>query len=95
MKVKNINGTADNKCNCSSWLEHWVKFAKQSLPQYCAEKSCLESPEVGAHVQEITPGNTDWFIVPLCKGHNGKVGETIEISDSMKLISANVSETCG
>lgn len=95
MKVKNINGTSDNTCKCGSWLEHWKKFIGQPLPTYCPEIKCTQKPEVGAHVQKDNSTDSSWYIIPLCKSHNGQTGGTIEISDGTKLASANVSETCG
>jgi len=94
MKVININGTSDNTCKCGSWLEHWNKFSGQSI-SYCREKTCLKKPEVGAHVQKDSTTDKNWYIVPFCYTHNGKTGESLEISDNTKLVSANVSETCG
>lgn len=95
MKVTNINGTSDNICSCGSWLDHWKKFSKQSLPNYCPEKNCIKKPEVGAHVQKDSVSDKGWYIVPLCKDCNAKTGSSLEISDHIALVSANVSETCG
>jgi hypothetical protein len=25
MKVKNVKGTSNNNCSCTSWLKHWEK----------------------------------------------------------------------
>ena len=95
MKVTNINGTSDNKCKCDSWLDHWKKFSGQSLPTYCPEVKCIKTPEVGAHVQKENSTDNSWYIIPLCKDHNAEKGKSLEISDTTKLVSANVSETCG
>jgi hypothetical protein len=95
MKVKNINGTSDNACKCGSWLKHWLNYSGQSLPNYCPEKSCTNKPEVGAHVQKDSANDSSWYIIPLCKTCNAKYGQAIEISDSIKLVSANVSLKCG
>lgn len=95
MKVKNINGTSQNTCKCDSWLGHWEKFSGQSLPIYCPEVKCTQKPEVGAHVQKDSSTDSSWYIVPLCKAHNGETGKSLEISGSVTLVSANVSETCG
>lgn len=95
MRVKNINGTSDNTCKCGSWLDHWTKFSRQSLPSYCVEATCIQKPEVGAHVQKDSSSDTNWYIIPLCKAHNGKKGESLEVSDNVTLVSANVNETCG
>ncbi len=95
MRVKNINGTSDNTCKCGSWLEHWKKFSSQTLSSYCSEVKCTKKPEVGAHVQKDNSTDTNWYIVPFCNTHNGETGKSLDIVDSVKLVSANVSETCG
>lgn len=92
-KVKNINGTSKNNCNCGSWLQHWKNYSGQNA-EYCSEKLCLEKAElVGAHVQKSDSKDMSWFIIPLCKTHNKSTGD-IEIMDSRKLVSANIKETC-
>jgi len=95
MKVKNINGTSQKTCKCGSWLDHWKNFSGQSLPTYCPAVGCLEKAEVGAHVQKDSPTDSSWYIVPLCKKHNAETGKSLDIGDWVKLVSANVSETCG
>lgn len=95
MKIKNINGTSDNSCKCDSWLDHWKKYSKQQLPSYCPESNCVAKSEVGAHVQKDTGSDSSWYIVPLCKTHNAQKNTTLTISDSITLVSANVSNTCG
>jgi hypothetical protein len=95
MRVNNINGTSATTCACGSWLKHWERFSHQSLPSYCPEKTCTQKPEVGAHVQKDSSTDRGWYIVPLCKKHNGETGKSIEISDSVNPVSANVKETCG
>jgi len=95
MQVKNINGTSDNSCNCGSRLEHWKKYSGQPPPASCPVTTCGEEPEEGARVQRDNSTDTKWYIIPLCKTHNGKKGASIEIGDYKTLVSANVSETCG
>lgn len=95
MKVSNINGTSNNSCNCDSWLNHWEKYSDQSIPTFCSENNCTNNPEVGAHVQSEETHDNNWYIIPLCKLHNNKQGGEIEINDAVKLVSANVSNTCG
>lgn len=95
MRVKNINGTSDNTCKCGSWLQHWENYSGQKLPDYCPEVNCINKPAVGAHVQKDSYTDRDWYIIPLCHTHNSKAGETITVSDNIKLVSANVSKTCG
>lgn len=97
MKVTNINGTSDNTCRCASWLDHWVKFnpERQSVPATCPVLLCLRTPTVGAHVQKSGFLDSSWYIVPLCAEHNGKLGSSLDVSDSTSLASANVGATCG
>jgi hypothetical protein len=95
MKVKNINGTSANTCKCGNWLEHWKRNGGKTPAAYCAELLCRNTQEVGAHVQ--VDGSTDrtWYIVPLCKEHNSKTGQSISLMEGTTLVPANVSETCG
>jgi hypothetical protein len=95
MKVRNINGTSDNTCKCGDWLKHWEKYSGQRPPAYCPEEKCIEMPEVGAHVQKDTSTDYGWYIIPLCKRHNGETGKSLIVSDAVNLAPANVSDTCG
>lgn len=93
MKVKNINGTSDNVCNCGSWLAHWEKFSNKTAG-LCTEKDCIESAEVGAHVQKDSLTDSSWYIVPLCKKHNA-TKDPLDLVGTTTFVSANVSNTCG
>jgi len=95
MRVNNINGTSGRTCTCGSWLDHWKYFSGQALPVYCPEVKCTQKPEVGAHVQVGSSTDSNWYIIPLCKKHNEETGKSIDISDYVALVSANVSNTCG
>ena len=95
MKVINVNGTSDNTCKCGSWLDHWKKYSGQILGKHCSEKKCTNGPEVGAHVQKDSSTDKSWYIVPLCKPHNGENGKSLELIDGIALASANVGQTCG
>lgn len=90
--VKNINGTSDNSCKCTSWIKHWEKFSGQSA-LFCSAYGCMtRSGLVGAHVQKNTT-DMKWYIIPLCSAHNQTEGE-LSISDSTTFVSANKKETC-
>lgn len=94
MKIKNINGTTDNACKCGSWLKHWEKFSNQSTG-FCQAEQCTRTDVVGAHVQKGgSSSDQKWYIYPLCKEHN-QYKDELEVSDTYKLVSANVNETCG
>jgi hypothetical protein len=94
MKVHNVNGTRDTDCNCGSWLDHWRKFSRQAFLSFCPVDGCLRGDLVGVHVQKAELGDRNWYIVPLCAEHSQATG-TINISDIYRLVSADVSETCG
>ncbi|MGB3946892.1 MAG: hypothetical protein WBM13_02800 [Bacteroidia bacterium] len=94
-KIKNINGTSENKCKCGSWLKHWETFSKQKTEYCCVSvPNCTNKDIVGAHVQKDTLSDNNWYIIPLCNEHN-KSKEILEVSDTRPLISANVKNTCG
>ena len=93
MKVFNINGTSDNVCKCGSWKAHWIKFSGKDWPNYCCEKSCMNPPTVGAHVEKVN-GSNSWYIVPLCDKHNKATNE-MELYGNPTLVTANRGLTCG
>ena len=78
-----------------SWLNHWTRFGGGAVPKYCPESKCLGKPEVGAHVQKDNSTDGSWYIIPLCNTHNGQTRQALDVSDSITLVPANVSETCG
>ncbi len=91
-KVKNINGTSNNNCNCGNWISHW-KIYSNMHPEFCSVKSCIAKYNlVGAHVQKTTD-DYNWYIIPLCQTHNMSKDE-LEVGN-VKFVSANVSLTCG
>ena len=92
MKVKNINGTSQNKCKCGSWLQHWRNFSKQTATE-CRAKGCSRNNLLGAHVQKDVDYDNRWYIVPFCHEHNKAVG-SVELVVGTKLVPANKSETC-
>lgn len=93
MKVKNLNGTSGKSCHCNSWLDHWKNHGG-SLAIFCYQIDCLETSLVGAHVKKYNSLDQKHYIIPLCQKHN-QSSETITLTSSAKLVSANVSETCG
>jgi len=95
MRINNINGTSDNTCKCGNWLAHWKRFGGNKPSSLCAERSCTKGYEVGAHIQKDSSTDKNWYIVPLCKEHNGQTGKSLDIMDDTSLVSANVSQTCG
>lgn len=92
MKVKNINGTAQNQCKCGSWIKHWRNYSNQIATE-CRAKGCSRKDLVGAHVQKDVNYDNNWYIVPFCHGHNSATG-TVELIAGTILVSANKSETC-
>lgn len=96
MRVKNVNATAYNTCRCGSWLGHWQKFSGQALGiTTCAEETCQEWAEVGAHVQKENFADRAWYIALLCNRHNAQRGGSLDLDNDVKLVSANVALTCG
>ena len=70
-KVKNLNGTSDNKVpqGYTSWLNFWEKKTGKT-PDKCGH--CKNKATVGAHVQKADSSDMKWYIVPLCYQCNNK-----------------------
>jgi hypothetical protein len=95
MRLANVSGTSREACSCGSWLTHWLHFSGQSVPPHCPEVNCINRAEVGALVQKEGASDGAWYVVPLCRECAGKTGETIQISDAIRLVPAATNETCG
>jgi len=95
LRLNNLNCTKSTDCKCGSWLEHWKQFSAQSLPDFCAEKKCLNPPTLGAHVQKDSLRDRRWYIVPVCEEHFEKTGASLEVPEAVAVVSADVTETCG
>jgi hypothetical protein len=94
MKIKNVTGTAGEKCNCYSWLAHWEKFSGKKAT-FCGHHTCQEKTDlVGAHVKKVGEYDFEVYILPLCKEHNKSTLE-IEVYSSYPLVPADKKRTCG
>ena len=94
MHVKNLNGTAQYRCNCGDWYTHWRKFSGQ-IANRCVVIGCNSIDLVGGHVQRENHHDSSWYVIPICRACNGRRGQSLNIFDKCKLVSANVSNTCG
>jgi hypothetical protein len=91
MKVKNLNGTSDNpNCPCGSWIKHWKNHIGVPNPA-CFWDDCNGQGTDGAHVQKCN-GDMSWYIIPLCKEHNGQHGATFEIYNNYESLMVPVTE---
>jgi hypothetical protein len=88
----NKSGTTPRSCNCGSWKDHWIKFAKKPWPDSCSVSGCSSKPTLGAHI--FNPAVTGERIAPMCDSCN-KITVTFTLKGSITLPSANVSKTCG
>ena len=95
MRVKNINGMGSGACACGSWLAHWKRVSQEFIPIFCSEQKCPEKPTAGALVQKDSPSDNSWYVIPLCKGHAAKTGQSITINDNVTLVPAKATEACG
>lgn len=89
-----VDEAIDSNCSCGTWLDHWHKFSGQTAPLHCPLLMCVEKTEVGARVHKESGSDKTAYILPLCKQHAAKPGETIVVNDYLPLVSANVAETC-
>lgn len=95
MRVKNLNNTSGKSCSCGNWTKHWASYSgAQFWPKKCGTKSCNNDPAVGAHVREVGTGNPLHYIVLLCRPCNNRFGQELELESYVKLVRANIRETC-
>lgn len=91
-KVFNINGTADNECECcGSWLEHWKTWTRSDREKCCVN-GCNNDAQVGAHVMiDDQRFKRCWWIVPFCRGCNKRTDQ-MELDARIALVSAVVAD---
>lgn len=81
MKVRNIENTTPETCNCESWLEHWHNASENNPTNACSVKHCPEQADVGAHVYNLeNPNDKQKYIVPMCYQHNNQRGQNLDLS---------------
>lgn len=78
IKVKNVNGTSRFKspANYNNWQEYWEEQSGRTASR-CSAVDCHahgRSNLVGAHVQKVDSFDHNWYIVPLCKSCNNRIG---------------------
>lgn len=97
IKIRNLNGTSDNECECGSWINHWANFNSSALSYIpkqcpCCHKKVMIKDIVGAHVQKEYDNH--WYIIPLCKECNSKNSDKTFEVDDIGFAWANKEETC-
>lgn len=92
MRVKNLNGTSQKRCNCGSWLRHWHNYCHQVATR-CRASGCSNPAHVGAHVVKYDSPDQRHYIVPFCYAHNRQAG-AIELNTHTCLAPANRNLTC-
>ena len=71
------------------------KIFPVSQCQVIAQRRVARKELVGAHVQQESSDDNNWYIYPICKKHNEAIGQSLDVADTYKLVPANVSQTCG
>lgn len=92
MKVKNITGVSDKKCNCESWLKHWENSLGRKAPSYCITGNCYKSASLGGHIIKVDGTDKNHYIIPICSICNAKT-EDYFVADGYFVL-ANQSKTC-
>jgi hypothetical protein len=94
MRVKNLNGAAQEKCTSGSWLAHWERHSGQTA-YGCFVVGCRNKRSVGGLVQRDGTTDTGWYIVPLCEDCGRKTGQDLDIWDLAMLVPADAGEEHG
>ena len=95
MKVKNLEHEPHPpKCVCEIWLQHWENNSGKKAGD-CSALGCSKKAEVGGHVQKKDASGDRWYIIPICKSCNGKLGQEYEVKDDTIFISVDETDQCG
>lgn len=73
----NKKGTADRKCACASWKQHWLNSATgERWPSTCPILGCSVAPIVGGHV--IDPAVSGEKTIPVCDSCDSLTGTSLD-----------------
>jgi len=97
MQVINVPNTANLRCACDSWKDHWMKFNPNGLAAMlqdnCSAVGCAGKFEHGGHVR--LSGDTTVYIVPLCASCNSSENtKPYFIHEHVSMVPANPRVTC-
>ena len=75
MRVRNIKGTSRYKdpYGYESWLDYWCKHRHKVFVCTSCDKVCCHDL-VGAHVQKANSTDKRYYITPLCRSCNNRIG---------------------
>jgi len=94
MKVRNLQEEPHPPtCACNSWLEHWEKNSVKKAG-ICSALNCSKNTEVGGHVQKRNVNDDSWYIIPICKSCNGKLGQEYEVKTDTIFIPIKGTNQC-
>jgi len=88
----NKKGTSIRKCNCGTWINHWLNFSECGRPSKCSVFGCSNEPTLGAHV--FHPDVQGEKIVPMCISCNNNP-DFFDLKTNTNFVPANQSLTCG
>ena len=83
---KNKKGTAEEKCVCDTWRDHWVKHSHKPWPEECSVLGCSNKAILGAHVINSEVEGTR--IIPMC-GSCNQNDQPFTVKDNTTLTNAN------
>lgn len=75
-RVKNVVGSSRFSApyGYSSWLDYWEKYVGRKV-NICGAIECSNDDLVGAHVQKANSTDGRYYITPLCRACNQRIGE--------------------
>ena len=84
--IKNIQGTSDPRYQphpkgYANWLDYYQKMAVEKKGR-CRRYRCQNDGIYGCHVQvkDNQKIGDNWYIIPMCAGHNGSnITEAFEV----------------
>jgi hypothetical protein len=95
MTVRNLQEVSHSPtCGCKTWLQHWENNSGKNA-KTCSALDCSQAAEVGGHVQKRNVNDDSWYIIPICKGCNGKHGQEYEVKADTTFVTVAGTNQCG
>lgn len=82
-------------CNCTNWLNHWMRNTNSRVVPTCKVLGCSNSATVGGYMKECDNQEAPLKIAPLCTSHNStQWSKNLKLKKNTRLVAVGQLKNC-
>jgi|SaaInlV_120m_DNA_3_1039746.scaffolds.fasta_scaffold01943_3 hypothetical protein len=83
------------ECNCTNWLNHWMRNTNSRVVPVCKVLGCGKSATVGGYIKGFNDQEAPLEVVPLCSAHNSTQSpKALQLKKGTKLVPVGKLKSC-